>query len=119
MKLFTRLRAWGHQLTVFLFIAFLPLIALADPLSYQLKSPIKSPSLQQLIIDVLGILITLLTPIVVIFIVLAGFKYVTARGDASKTKDATRALTYAIIGGILIIGAIAISRIIGGIVSEF
>ena len=59
------------------------------------------------------------TPVVVIFIILAGFKYVTAQGNPSAIQEATRALTYAIIGGVLIIGAVAISYIIRDLVTAF
>ncbi len=55
----------------------------------------------------------------VIFIILAGFKYVTARGNATQVQEATRALTYAIIGGVLIIGAVAIAEIIKNLVTAF
>jgi formate-dependent nitrite reductase membrane component NrfD len=50
---------------------------------------------------------------------LAGFKYVTAQGDVGKIQDSTRALTYAIIGAILVIGATAIAQIIKNLVNAF
>jgi len=59
----------------------------------------------------------LATPIIVIFIIYGGFLYVTARGNTEQISQATKTLTYAIIGGILIIGAVAISQIVGDTVS--
>jgi hypothetical protein len=87
--------------------------------STALTNPLRVDSLEALLQAILQIVIVLATPIVVLFIILAGFKYVTARGDVAKTKEATLALTYAIIGGILIIGAVAISQIIGNLVAAF
>jgi hypothetical protein len=88
-------------------------------LSYRLENPLAFDSIQSFIIAILNIIIVLATPIVVIFIILAGFKYVTARGNATQVQEATRALTYAIIGGVLIIGAVAIAEIIRDLVSAF
>jgi hypothetical protein len=88
-------------------------------LSYSLQNPLKFDSLQGFIVAVLNVIIVIATPIVVIFIILAGFKYVTARGNATQVQEATRALTYAIIGGVLIIGAVAIAEIIKNLVTAF
>lgn len=88
-------------------------------LSYELRNPLAFDSLQDFIVAVLNVFIVIATPIVVIFIILAGFKYVTAQGNATKVQEATRALTYAIIGGVLIIGAVAVAEIIRDLVSSF
>ncbi len=86
---------------------------------YKLNNPIKVDSIQELLNLILKLVIIIATPIVVLFIVFAGFKYVTARGNASQVEEATKALTYAIIGGVLIIGAVAISEIIKNLVNSF
>jgi hypothetical protein len=88
-------------------------------LSFELKNPLAFTSLQDFIVAILNIVIVIAAPIVVIFIILAGFKYVTARGNATSIQEATRALTYAIIGGVLIIGAVAIAEIIKGLITSF
>lgn len=85
-----------------------------------LVSPLKNiGSIEGLLVAILNIIIILMIPIIVFFIILAGFKYVTAQGNASQVEEATRALTYAIIGGVLILGAVAISRIIANVVQSF
>lgn len=93
--------------------------AQSQGLSYSLQNPLAFDSIQGFIVAVLNIIIVIATPIVVIFIILAGFKYVTARGDASKVQEATRALTYSVIGGVLIIGAVAIAEIIKNLIVAF
>jgi hypothetical protein len=88
-------------------------------LSYNLKNPLAFNSLQEFILAILNVIIVIATPIVVLFIIFAGFKYVTARGEPGKIKEATQALTYAVIGGVLILGAVAIAEIIKDLVSGF
>ena len=88
-------------------------------LSYSLQNPLAFKSIEGFVVAVLNVIIVIATPIVVIFIILAGFKYVTARGDASKVQEATRALTYSVIGGVLIIGAVAIAEIIKNLIVAF
>ncbi len=82
-------------------------------------NPLKINSLEDLLVAILNILIVLAAPIVVFFIIYAGFLYVTARGNAAQVEQATRALTYAIIGGVLIIGAVAIAEIVKNLVGSF
>jgi hypothetical protein len=89
-------------------------------LSYRLKNPLTGfPTIQDLFLGILDVIIVIATPIVVIFIIFAGFKYVTAKGNPSKIQEANNALMYAIIGGILIIGARAIALIIKNLVNSF
>lgn len=87
--------------------------------SQGLKNPIRVSSVEQLLVILLNLVIIIATPIVVLFIILAGFKYVTARGNPAQIQEATQALTYSIIGGVLIIGAIAIAEIIKNLVEAF
>jgi hypothetical protein len=88
-------------------------------LSFSIKNPLKFDSIPELFNAILNIFIVILTPLVVIFIILAGFKYVMAQGNPAKIQEATQALTYAIIGGILIVGAFAITAIISNFVNAF
>ena len=99
-------------------ILFLPAVASAK-ISFSIASPIAFGSLDSFLVAVLNIIIIIATPIVVLAIIYAGFLYVTAQGNVEQTQRATRALTYSIIGGILIIGAVAISGIIASTIGEF
>lgn len=104
---------------------FLLLINVAhatDPVtisSVELDNPLTVTSIEGLLVAILNILVVLMIPIIVFFIILAGFKYVTARGNATQIQDATRALMYAIIGGVLVLGASAISEVIKSTVESF
>lgn len=74
---------------------------------------------EELLTTILEIVVILATPFIVFFIIYAGFLYVTARGNAEQITQANRALTYAIIGGVIIIGSVAIATIVKNIVSAF
>jgi TRAP-type C4-dicarboxylate transport system permease small subunit len=100
------------------FILLMPLLLGAQK-SEGIKNPLLIDSLEDFIIIILNLVIVLAIPIVVLFIILAGFKYVTARGNPAQIQEATQALTYAIIGGVLIIGATAIAGIIKDLVKAF
>jgi uncharacterized membrane protein len=101
------------------FLSLLPVVTQAAGISFTLQSPLATDSIEGLIVAILEFVVIIATPIVVLFIIYSGFLYVTARGNAEQTKKATTSLTYAIIGGILILGAVALSAIIAGIVDSF
>jgi TRAP-type C4-dicarboxylate transport system permease small subunit len=113
-KVSTQLKKTG-LLTVF----FLLPVTVGAQIKYELESYLPFNSLEELIVAILRIFITVAVPIIVLFIIYAGFKYVTAQGNAQQVQEATRALTYAIIGAVLIIGAVAISEIIANTIGAF
>lgn len=87
--------------------------------SVQLKNPLKVGTIEGLLVAILNVVIVIAIPIVVFFIIYAGFLYVTAKGNASQVEQATRALLYAVIGGVIIIGSVAIAGIVRNIVTSF
>ena len=85
-----------------------------------LENPLNNiNSIDGLLVAILNIIMVLMIPVIVFFIIYAGFKYVMAQGNASQVEEATRALTYAVIGGVLILGAVAVSQIIQNVVRAF
>lgn len=82
--------------------------------SGQLQNPIQFNSLMQVLDAILDILVIFAVPIIIFFLVYAGFMYVTAQGNPAKISAATSALLYALIGGVIILGA----EIIGGVISS-
>lgn len=83
-----------------------------------LCNPLQFSDLVSVIVAIADILLILAVPIIIIFIVYAGFLYVTAQGNSSKIQDAHRALLYALIGGAIILGAKVISAIIANTVNS-
>ncbi len=85
----------------------------------QLTNPIASNDLSKLFNKIINEILILAIPIIVFFIIYAGFLYVTARGDVTQVQTATRALTYAIVGGLIILGAKVLIEVIKGTISQF
>ncbi len=84
-----------------------------------LENPLAVDDIQDLFEAVMTAFIIMCVPFIVFFVILAGFQYVTAQGNPEKIKSASKALLYAVIGAVIIIGAIAITTIVGGTVNEF
>ena len=99
-------------------LLLMPLASQAE-IKYTVKSFVSFSSIEGLLTTILTVFITIATPIIVMFIIYAGFLYVTAKGNAEQTKQATRALTYAVIGGVLELGAVALGRILENLVGSF
>lgn len=83
------------------------------------NNPLAFPTIQSFLVAILDVVMVISIPIVVFFLIYAGFMYVTAQGNPEKIKVASKALTYAIIGGVIIVGALAITAIIGDTVNQF
>ncbi len=58
-------------------------------------------------------------PLIVFMIIYAGFLFVMDRGSGKGIEQAKRALLYAVIGGVIILGAQAMLTIIQGTVDAF
>jgi len=85
----------------------------------ELTNPLAFPSITELMQAILNMVIVISIPFVMLFIIYAGFKYVTAQGNPEKLQEANRALIYGVIGGVIIIGAVAILQIVQNTVNAF
>jgi hypothetical protein len=83
-----------------------------------LCNPLKSDSLIGFLESLIDILILFAIPLIILMIIYSGFMYVMARGNEEKVTTATRSLTYAVIGGLLILGAKLLLEIIQGTVNQ-
>jgi hypothetical protein len=84
-----------------------------------LSNPLSFSSVTSLLEAILNVVVIISIPIVVLFLILAGFHYVTAQGNPEKIKDASKALLYGVIGGVVILGASAILAIVENTVNAF
>ena len=85
---------------------------------FTLTNPLKATSVEGLIYAIIDIILILVQPIIILFIVYGGFLFVTARGDEGKVTKARAALTWAIIGGVVVLGARALIAVIQGTVAS-
>lgn len=81
-----------------------------------ITNPLKADNITELFEAIIDILLVFAIPLIVFFIIYAGFLYVTARGNESTISKAHMALLYALIGGVLILGAKVLIEVIGGTV---
>jgi len=85
----------------------------------QLNNPITFGSIPDLLAAMLNVVIIISTPIVIFFIIYAGFSSVTAQGNPEKLNQAKKALLYGIIGGVIIVGSVAITAIVSSTATAF
>ena len=85
----------------------------------QFENPTIAGSIPDFLYAVLRIFVIIAVPIVIFFIIYAGFMYVTARGNAEQLKTAHTALLYAIVGGLIVVGATVIVGIVTNLVDAF
>jgi len=57
-------------------------------------------------------MITVGVPVAILFIIFAGFKFVTAAGDEKKVTDARKMLTWTVIGIAVLLGASILAGVI-------
>jgi hypothetical protein len=81
-----------------------------------ITNPLKVTSIEGFLVAVIEILLVFAIPIIVLYIMYAGFLFVTAGGESSQHEKARNALFFALIGGVIILGAFLIIDIIKGTV---
>jgi hypothetical protein len=89
----------------------------SQPVMATLQNPLKVASLGALYDSILKIVIEVGYVIVALFLLLAGFKFVTAQGSESKLEDAKKTFYYTIIGALIVIGAQTIFAILKGVIT--
>lgn len=84
----------------------------------ELCNPLKFSSFGEFFTGLLHIIVIFAIPIIILMIIYSGFMYVMARGSEEQVTKATRSLTYAVLGGLIILGAELILQVIQGTVSQ-
>jgi ABC-type uncharacterized transport system permease subunit len=79
----------------------------------RLENPLKDiDDLPSLLRAILGAIVQLGAILLVVMLVWVGFLFVTARGNPEEISKARSALTWTVIGGLILLGAQAISEVI-------
>lgn len=94
-----------------------PLLASAES---KLDNPLKPEfgNIPAFIAGALKVLVMVALPVIALFIVVAGFMYIVARGNPGKISEAHKNFVYVLIGALLILGAWVIATLIGGTVTQ-
>lgn len=87
--------------------------------SVKLTNPLKSESIPEFLIKIIEVLLVFALPFIVLYIMYAGFLLVTAQGNASEIETARSALLWAIVGGVIVLGAKLIIDVIQGTIAAF
>ncbi len=82
-------------------------------------NPIQPSSLTEFLLMIVDIILIIAIPIIILFIIYAGFLFVTAQGNESKLETAKSALLWSVIGGVVVLGARVLLEIIEGTVDAF
>lgn len=83
-----------------------------------LQNPIGFNTFGELVAAILNIVVTIGIPIAALFIIYAGFLFVTAGGNDEKLKKAKQALLAAVIGTAILLAASVIADAIGATIGE-
>lgn len=94
--------------------ALLPMSALAA----QLYNPIGTTSVSAFLANLLGLIALIAFPILVLFLVYVGFLFVSSQGNPEKIKEARNYFFWAVVGGLLVLGAEALSLAIQATVEQ-
>ncbi len=87
--------------------------------SEKIKNPLgQGANLDSIIRKILSGINVIAAMVVTFFIILGGFKYVTAMGDEKKITDAHNTLKWTVIGAAILFGAQVIANIIQNTVTE-
>ena len=101
--------------------AFLMLLAVLPAYAADgIQSPLKPEvsSIPGFIEAALKALVMIALPILKLFIVYSGFKFISAQGNSSKLEEAKKNFMYVIIGALLILGAWVVATLVGGTVNQ-
>ena len=89
-----------------------PRAALENPLGS------KANSLTGLFIKLVNIVVNISYAVVAFFLILSGFKFVVAQGNPKEIESAKQTFWYTIVGGLIIVGAQTIARILENLVKS-
>lgn len=93
-----------------------PFMALAQGREY--TSPINAKSIQDVIALVIKFAMEIISPLAALAILVAAWLYVTSQGDPKKIEQAHRAITYGVIGLLIVFSGNYIINIIKGAAGE-
>lgn len=81
-------------------------------LSFKIDNPIKATNLQELIERLLKLVYLVGVPVIVCFLLWAGFLFIEARGNDTKLTKARNNLLNVVIGTVLFLGAYTIAKVV-------
>lgn len=99
-------------------VIFIIIIATGAAYGQTLQNPLKAESFADLVRGLADAIIKISIPLVGIFIVYAGFLFVTAGGDEKKLETAKTTFYWTMIGAAVLLGSSALARAIVDLVKS-
>lgn len=78
-------------------------------IQFQVENPINAKEFSGVVLAFAKLLVQIGIPLATIFIVFAGFKFVSSRGDPKGIEEAKKMLFWTLVGVAVIVGAYAIA----------
>lgn len=93
-------------------------IARAEEVS--LKNPLREEfsDIPRFIAGALKVVVMIALPIIVLFFVIAGFKFISAQGNPSALGEARKNFMWVVVGALLIMGAWVLATLLAGTVAQ-
>ncbi|MDO8579643.1 MAG: hypothetical protein Q7R72_02105 [bacterium] len=89
----------------------------SSPTSGGLSNPIGGvPSIACLFYKIVDFIMSLSYVVIAFFLLLSGFKFVTAQGSQDKLTEAKKTFWYTVVGALILIGANTIIQVVQGII---
>lgn len=107
---------WGVLLSSW----FIPMVTVAQTSCPEGRvcNPIKFPNFISFALEIVNVAIQYGALLIVVFIVFAGFKFVTAQGNSEKVSEARKMLTWIIVGAFVLLGVYVIKAAICGTIAQ-
>ncbi|MFZ2253085.1 MAG: pilin [Minisyncoccia bacterium] len=87
--------------------------------SGKITNPLKSQDIPEFLLKIIDVLLVFALPLIILYIMYAGYLFVTAAGNAEKVTGAKNALLWSIVGGVIVLGARLIISVIQGTITAF
>lgn len=84
----------------------------------KLENPLKFDTISDFLNAILGVVISIATPIVVLALVYSGFLFVSAQGNSDKLVTARKTIMWTLIGAAIVLGAFVLLSAIQGTVDQ-
>lgn len=87
--------------------------------SGKITNPLKSQDIPEFLLKIIDVLLVFALPLIILYIMYAGYLFVTAAGNSEKVTSAKNALLWSVVGGVIVLGARLIISVIQGTITAF
>jgi hypothetical protein len=85
----------------------------------KITNPLQSQTIPAFLFKIIDVLLIFALPLIILYIMYAGYLFVTAAGNAEKVSGAKSALLWSVVGGVIVLGARLIISVIEGTIKAF